>query len=108
MIPYLPGQPLLRLVPTTLIGGLWLQFAEAVAQNKNYARCKMCSKWFEVSRPKVRKTRVYCSDVCKTKAYLERKDRAVRLKAEGWTVKEIADELGTDTKTLKGWLQEKR
>jgi hypothetical protein len=99
---------LLHLVPQNVLGGIWLQFAQAVAENKCYARCKECGAWFEVSLPGARKTRVYCSDGCKVKAYMERKDRAVQLSVEGWTVKEIAAELGTDKDTLKRWLGKKK
>ncbi len=94
----------LHMVPLTLIGGMWLQFAQAVAENKDYARCRECGGWFEVSLPGARRTRVYCSDGCKVKAYQGRKDRAVRLKAEGWKVKEIAEELGTSKDIVKRWL----
>ena len=94
--------------PRNLLVGLWLQFAQAVAENKSYARCKECETWFETSIPGTRKTRMYCSDTCKVKAYMERKDRAVRLKAEGKTVKEIAHELGTDKDTVKRWLGKKK
>src|SRR5215469_5959871 len=89
-----PNYPNCTLALRNLLVGLWLQFAQAVAENKSYARCKECETWFETSIPGTRKTRVYCSDTCKVKAYMERKDRAVRLKAEGKTVKQIAHELG--------------
>jgi hypothetical protein len=95
-------------VPKNLLGGLWVQLAQAVADKKDYARCKECRAWFEVSLPAARKTRLYCSDSCKVKAYTDRKDRAVRLKAQGWTVKQIAEELGTDKDTVKGWLGKKK
>src|SRR5262249_23246502 len=56
-------------IPETFLSGLWLQFAQAVAGGKQYARCKECQTWFETSLPGARKTRMYCSDLCKVKAY---------------------------------------
>jgi hypothetical protein len=95
----------LNAIPVDLLTGLWLQFAQAVAENKTYARCKECHGWFESSAPGTRNTRLYCSDSCKVTAYVNRKDRAVELKAEGKSVKQIAKELETDKDTVKRWLR---
>lgn len=91
-----------HLLPEDLITALWVQFSDAVSGGKEYARCKECGAWFETSLPAARKTRVYCSDNCKVRSYLERKETAIRLKAEGKTVKQIADQLGTDRKPWRG------
>ncbi len=94
--------------PGNFLTGLWLQLAQAVAENKTYARCKECENWFETSTPGSRTTRMYCSEGCKVQAYIERKNRAAHLKAQGRTIREIADELGTDKDTVKRWLGRKR
>ena len=39
----------LRIVPTCLIGAMWLQFAQAVDRTRSYKQCEACGKWFDVS-----------------------------------------------------------
>jgi len=51
----------LNLVPGSLLGAIWLQFASAVAGNKRYADCEVCGQPFEVKK-RVKKT---CSDRCR-------------------------------------------
>jgi hypothetical protein len=102
------GRPRLCHVPRTLPGAVWLQFAEAVSDDKDHKRCGECGKWFEVSLRAARTHRVYCSDACKLKAHRERKERAVRMKADGKSLGEIARELGSDVKTVRNWVSSKK
>jgi hypothetical protein len=102
------GRMVLSLLPETLLGALWLQFAQAIGGNKEYRACHVCGKWFEVSPEMTRSDRRTCSDSCRSKAYRERKDWAVRLAAEGKTPKEIAEELDSDVKTVKGWIKQRK
>jgi hypothetical protein len=37
-------------VPKTLLGAMWLQFADAVSYNLEYRECEWCGKSFEVTR----------------------------------------------------------
>ena len=37
----------LKLVPGSLLGGLWLQFARAIEGNRVYRECRECGRWFE-------------------------------------------------------------
>lgn len=99
------GGFVLEILPINLIGGLWLQLAETIAGRKKHRACKACGRWFEISPQMYRKSRVYCSEACKSQGYRERKELALRLADEGKTVKEIAAELGSDAKTVKGWLR---
>jgi hypothetical protein len=62
----------LHMVPSGLIGALWLQFAQAITGNKNYRRCGRCENFFEVSPSTARTNRRFCSDACKSKAFRER------------------------------------
>jgi hypothetical protein len=95
-------------VPQDLLAGVWLQFAQAVAENKDYGRCKECGAWFEVSPQGARKSRMYCSDICKIAAYHNRIDRAVGLHEDGWSDRKIAKELGTTEEQVKLWISSAR
>jgi hypothetical protein len=66
--------PQLVIVPRTLLGVLWLQFAQAIASNTTFRDCKVCGRAFDVSSPGHRTTRIYCSDACKNQAYLQAKE----------------------------------
>lgn len=63
------------LVPDSLIGALWLQFARAIDGEKQYRRCLACGAWFELSPDTARTNRRYCNDACRSKAYRARKAR---------------------------------
>jgi hypothetical protein len=67
------GRPQLFIRPHSLIGVLWLQFAQAIDGHKTYRECLHCGKWFELSPELgIRKHRVYCSNACRTRAYRDR------------------------------------
>jgi hypothetical protein len=86
--------------------GLVLQLAEAVMEDKQFQRCPVCGTWF-LLQPGVNKAdRITCSGACRKKAWRLRKERAVSLAGEGKTPREIAEEVGSDIKTVKGWLAE--
>jgi hypothetical protein len=96
----------LYMIPKNFLAGLWLQFAEAVAGNKQYERCRECLGWFEVvgGERKARKDKVYCSPRCKVGAHRKRMEEARRLHAQGKKPGEIAQALGTDVKTVRKWI----
>lgn len=62
----------LHVVPTDLLGALWLELALAVAEKREYRRCAQCGKWFAFLPDKTRPDRKYCSDACKSRAWRER------------------------------------
>ena len=95
----------LRMRPFTLRGALWLQLAEAVSGNKEFRSCPTCGKWFELNPDTARTNRQFCSDACRTRAYRGRKEQAQKLAKEGKSIKEIAAEVDSDVKTVKGWIQ---
>jgi hypothetical protein len=40
----------LSLKPLSLLGAIWLQFAVAVEERRNFEKCKNCGRPFEISR----------------------------------------------------------
>lgn len=95
----------LHIVPQDLLGALWIQLALAIQGNTKYERCGQCNSWFEVSPKAKRLKTIYCSTRCRVAAYRARKDLSRRLSEDGVDVKEIAQRLNTDTKTVRGWLR---
>ena len=65
------GQQVLQVVPLTLLSATWLQFAQAIAGNREQRACKECGAWFEVSSRDDGRTarRLFCSDACKSRDY---------------------------------------
>ncbi|MFZ5768638.1 MAG: hypothetical protein ACOY3F_08080 [Bacillota bacterium] len=96
----------LHIVPQSLIGALWLQFAHAITGRKAYRRCEECGTWFEVSPRVARTNRIYCSNACRTRAYRRRKVQAQQMYAAGKAIGEIAEALGSDEATVAGWVKE--
>jgi hypothetical protein len=105
---------LLKIKPNTLLGALWLQLAESISGCKKHRACRHCGSWFSILREKInkkskkkqmmRQNRIYCSEKCKGAAARLRKTKAQQLAREGKTPEEIASELGSDVKTVRGWL----
>lgn len=50
--------------PKSLLGAMWLQFAEAVAGRQEYKRCEKCKRWMLKFNAKG-KERKFCSNACK-------------------------------------------
>jgi hypothetical protein len=67
-------------VPKTLLGAMWLQFADAVSYNLEYRECEWCGKSFEVTRS-TRSDRLYCSNSCRVSASRKRTRLAKRKKS---------------------------
>jgi hypothetical protein len=101
---------ILTIVPNHLLGALWLQFAQAIAGNKRHRSCRLCGRWFEISKDADARTvrRLFCSDSCKTLDYRKRKEQALALKAKGMAIKDIAREIHTNPATVRTWLKKGR
>ena len=99
------GRLALHIVPSSLLGALWLQFALAIGGEKKYRECATCGMWLELSRAAFRTSRHYCSEGCRSRAYRGRMEAARKLALAGKTAKEIAEKLGSDVKTVRGWLK---
>ena len=82
------GQQVLQVVPGTLLSATWLQFAQAIAGNREQHACKECGGWFEVSSRDDGRTarRLFCSDPCKSRDYRRSKKIAQHLKSAGKSV----------------------
>jgi hypothetical protein len=91
-------------VPTNLFAALCLQFALALADNKNYQRCASCGKWYELLPGVNRADRQTCSQTCRTRVYRQRKERAIALHAEGKTARAIARELDAKVGAVQKWI----
>lgn len=68
------GEFVLQIVPSSLIGVLWLQCALAIEGDLEYRRCAWCRQWILLSpegEGRRRHTK-YCSSSCKLKAHRER------------------------------------
>ena len=94
----------LYFVPESLIGTIWIQFAQAVTQNKKYRRCRQCESWFEIDHYKARTNRYFCSNACRSKAYRERQSEAKKMRDDGESLAAIADKLGSDEATVRKWV----
>ena len=101
------GTARLYVVPTSLLGAMWIQFAEAISEQKDYARCKLCGKPFEVSTAQTgfRTNRRFCSDVCKNQFHYQKRQDARQLLDQGVKLKEIAERFGTTGTVVKKWLR---
>lgn len=91
--------------PVDLLGAMWLQFADAASGNKRTRRCSVCDRWFLVAAGAGRTDKEHCSLACRQKAYRKRKQDAIDLHGKGVPAKEIAERLGSDLETVKGWLK---
>jgi hypothetical protein len=104
-----PAESGWKITPLSLLGAMWLQLGDAIAEGKEFRRCRMCDSWFFVPEGGRTARRVFCSDTCKAKDYRQRRDRAAELKAAGKGVGEIertlsAEGLETDLDTIKKWV----
>lgn len=102
------GEVAFRVMPSSLLGALWLQCGLGVTGNREFRECRRakCGKWFELSPDAYRTHRQFCSDPCRFRAYRQRQAEAMRLKGAGVPVREIAQRLDSDVKTVRGWVQE--
>jgi hypothetical protein len=100
-------------VPRNLLAAAYLQFAQEMLFLREPQRCQVCGRWFDLtpgagaSSRLRRSDRETCSTACRSKAYRQRQERARQLHAEGKTAREIARELGSDVKTVKGWVSKR-
>jgi len=68
-----PAKSLINFIPNSLVGAIWLQLAQAVAELKDFQHCLECNNWIEISSERKRKDVKYCSNACRVKAYRKRK-----------------------------------
>lgn len=92
------------IIPTSLLGAMWLQFAEAVSGRKGYGSCPGCGRYFEVHTENARSDKTHCSEACKSKRYRDRKAKALELYTKGIGLEEIAKAVGSKPDTVAGWI----
>lgn len=102
------SRPILRMVPQSLIGACWLQFAGAIDAETEYERCLMCREWYESSAGTRARDKKFCSVKCRVKAYRDKQTEARELRGRGLKIRDIAKKVGSDAKTVGGWLRDKR
>ena len=90
--------------PNSLCGAVWWQLSQAVLSDKRLKQCRECGRFFEVSGGGGRPDKELCSSACRSRGYRLRQDRARAMHTAGRTFKEIAAELSSDVKTVKGWV----
>jgi hypothetical protein len=66
--------------PKSLIGAMWLQFAEAIAGKTEYIRCVVCRKWIRLKQKAKGKGKIYCSNRCKQAAKRRKLKQKMRSK----------------------------
>ena len=98
----------MQVSPNRLIGAVWWQFAEAVRTGKKSRSCRECGRFFETAGGASRPDREMCSNACKSRSYRLRRERSRVMRAAGRPFKEIASELGSDVKTVRGWVTGKK
>jgi hypothetical protein len=62
----------LEMVPTNLLGVLWLQLARAIESDPRDQRCPQCQAWFRAPAKARRSSTTYCSPRCRMRASRER------------------------------------
>jgi hypothetical protein len=101
----------LSLKPFSLLGAIWLQFAVAVEERRNFEKCKNCGRPFEISRMAStgkRSDAKFCSTRCRVGSYHMRIEQARRLAKSGVPLLKIAAEVGSDVATIRRWIRPAR
>jgi len=93
--------------PHSLLGGIWLQFVDAVLGAVEFRHCEHCNKWFSFSVETSRREKLFCSNNCKFKDYRKRKTRALAMAAKGMSVEQIEAEIKASDGTVAKWILEK-
>jgi hypothetical protein len=107
-----PSSPLaIRVQVTNLLAVLWIQLAVSVIEHRDYHRCKMCGKPFEIgprtNRRAVPSDKLFCTVNCRVKSFQRRKAQACRMRSEGANLRDIAKAVESDMPQVKKWLGEK-
>ena len=98
----------LYIVPSTLIGCLWLQLGDAIAGFQKFRLCEGCKKPMLVAAEGsgYRTNRKTCSNACRIRLYSRRKLEARQLRDQKLSFREIAKRLDTEVEQVKKWIAE--
>jgi hypothetical protein len=97
-------RPIERIEPDTLADAMYVQLAQTVACRRKQQKCQGCGRWFELAPGVNRADRLSCSAACRQRSHRWRIARAQQRHAQGLSLRAIADEVGSDVATVKGWL----
>jgi hypothetical protein len=101
-------------MPRSLLGAIYLSFAQEVMFQRKPRQCTVCGTWFELSPVagrslrRTRSDRETCSSACRSKAYRLRQESARQSFLDGQSVKAIAKALGCKPAVVKGWVKNVR
>lgn len=97
----------LQLIPSSLLGCIWLQFARMLTSELAFNFCAACEKPLRLGTTvgAFRSNRNFCDDACRQLAYRNRIRRALAFRTEGRSLREIANLLDADVQTVRGWVQ---
>jgi hypothetical protein len=101
------GYPELRLKHGGLLSFMFFQLGLSLIEGREFRQCAGCGKWFHLAPGVNRADRTTCSTSCRFKTYRLRRRQAVTLRSEGWSIKQIAKEIGSDASKIKQWLSKK-
>ena len=79
--------------PSSLIGAMVCQMGAALHGAWPFRECAYCHKFFRLAPGINRANRLTCSTTCKQYLHNRRVERARELDAEGWTIRQIVQEL---------------
>jgi len=98
------GVDRLTIRPKSLLAAMWIQFADAISEQKAYRQCEACGRYMEMSPDENRADRKTCSNACRNRAQRRRQKLARELRASGKSLREIEAATGSDKDTIKKWL----
>jgi hypothetical protein len=98
------NRPTVNLIPTGLIGALWLQCAQAIENGNEFRQCAECGLWFELTPRTARVDKIFCSSACRTRAYRKRQSEVAELHQKGMRPDKIARQLELDEDTVRQWI----
>jgi hypothetical protein len=100
------GKVELRLKSSNLIDFIYYQLGHAVIGRRKFRQCPICGKWFVLIPGVNRADRSLCSGYCRLKLSRQRKVATIKLHNEGWTPKQIAEEVESSVSKVKQWIDE--
>lgn len=105
-----PDGYVLKTTPKSLLGAMWWQFARLLTGEASHRKCKVCGRLMELSTngEGFRADRLFCSPACKTKDHRLRVKETKQLRADGKSLRELADHFGQPLSVIKNWLTKKK
>ena len=100
--------PVLRIMPTDLLGSIWWLFARMYLGLADYRRCKVCGRAIEISKQnRSRVTREFCTATCRQTHFRSLVKSAKEMAAQGNSIAAIARHFDVASEKVKRWLARK-